>query len=104
MTYNKNILEKENKKNKQSSKKQSVKMNKDFSSSFFLLYPDFLCPTTTSNETDSLIQPKSFTLKIKISPYNSAKKFKSSCDIRAQSDKNSSTSIFKVCSKQKSAT
>ena len=64
-------------------------MNKDFSSSFFLLHPDSLCPTTTSNEIDLLIQPKSFTVKIRISPYNSAKKFKSSCDILAQSDKNS---------------
>ena len=69
-------------------------MNKDSFPSFILLHPDFLCPTTSSSETDFLIQPKSFTVKIEISSYNSAKKIKSSSDILAQSDKSSQTPKF----------
>ena len=56
-------------------------MNKGSFPSFFPLHPDFLCATTSSTQTDSLIQQKSLTVKIEIPPYNSAKKFKSSSDM-----------------------
>ena len=69
-------------------------MNKDSFPSFILLHSDFLCPTTSSSETDFLIQPKSLTVEIKISSYNCAKNNKSSSDTFAQSDKSSQTPKF----------
>ena len=69
-------------------------MNKDFSSSFLPLHPASLCSQSTSQEIKLLIQPKSFIVTISIPHNNSAKRFKSSSDFLAQSDKSSQTKLI----------